>query len=147
MKKISAILLIISSLLALISQIVNMPEVLRYSSGFQVFSALLVWPLQTISLLILGIYLLNNTHSSVPVQSESSFNIDNSNPHDVPSTGLNIISFLIPLVGLIIYLIEKDKSPIKAISAGKSALWGVGISFILAIISIIISFSVINSIH
>ena len=80
---------------------------------------------------------------------EKPTSIDNkeSNPDDKPSTGLNIASFLIPLVGLIIYLTEKDKSPIKAISAGKSALWGVGISVLLSIISVIISVSMINSMY
>ena len=62
-----------------------------------------------------------------------------ANPNDIPSTGLNIICFLIPVVGLIIYLIEKDKAPKKANAAGKAAIWGVGISFLLGVISIIIS--------
>ena len=147
MKKITGILLIVSSSLALIAQIVNLPEQIKYFEGFQVFASVFIWPLQTISLLLLGITFSKDDNSAILEQSESSLHQENSNPFDVPSTGLNIISFLIPLVGLIIYLIEKDKSPNKAISAGKSALWGVGISFILAIISIIISFSVINSIH
>jgi hypothetical protein len=69
-----------------------------------------------------------------------------SNPNDTPSTGLNIVSFLVPIVGLVIYLTEKDKAPIKAKSAGKAAIWGVGVSVILSVISIIISFAMISSI-
>ena len=56
---------------------------------------------------------------------------------DQKSTGLNIISFLIPLVGLIIYLTQKESSPIKATSAGKAALWGFCISLLLSIIFIV----------
>lgn len=151
MKKIAAVLLIISSSLALISQLASIPGQLSYLTGFQLFSALFIWPLFSISLIFLGISLLLDTDNTGSVQGGSGFNQDfnpeNSNPYDVPSTGLNIISFLIPLVGLIIYLTEKDKSPAKATSAGKSALWGVGISFALVIISVIISISIINSIH
>ena len=33
---------------------------------------------------------------------------------DKPSTGLNILSFLIPLVGLILYLSWQNSTPIKA---------------------------------
>ena len=56
---------------------------------------------------------------------------------DQKSTGLNVISFLIPLVGLIIYLTQKDTSPIKAPSAGKAALWGVGVGVVFYILSIV----------
>lgn len=56
---------------------------------------------------------------------------------DKKDTGLNVISFLIPLVGLIIYLTQKDTYPIKATSAGKSALWGTGVAVGLYIISMI----------
>lgn len=45
--------------------------------------------------------------------------------HDEPSTGLNVLSFLIPLAGLIIYLMDKDKMPRRASAAGKWALTNV----------------------
>ena len=89
----------------------------------------------------------NTVSSNTVLEKPTSVDTKESNPDDKPSTGLNIVSFLIPLVGLIIYLTEKDKSPIKAISAGKSALWGVGISVLLSIISVIISVSMINSMY
>ena len=66
---------------------------------------------------------------------------------DQKSTGLNIISFLIPLVGLIIYLTQKETSPIKATSAGKAALWGVGVSVVLTIISVIASAAMVSSMY
>lgn len=46
-------------------------------------------------------------------------------PADKPSFGLGIAGFLIPLVGLILYLVHIDKYPRKAKSAGKGALMGV----------------------
>ena len=54
---------------------------------------------------------------------------------DKSSTGLNILSFLIPLVGLILYLVYIEKQPIKAKACGKWAL----ISFILNIAIIFIN--------
>ena len=50
---------------------------------------------------------------------------------DGPVGGLGIICFLIPLVGLILYLIWKDIKPIKSKGAGKSALWGFIVLIIL----------------
>jgi len=43
---------------------------------------------------------------------------------DQNSTGLNILSFLIPLIGLIMYLVFKADQPIKAAGIGKWALYG-----------------------
>ena len=54
---------------------------------------------------------------------------------DAPSTGLWILGFLIPIVGLILYLTEKDKNPQKAKSAGQGALWSVIIGAIIGVIS------------
>ncbi len=47
-----------------------------------------------------------------------------SNPDDAPNTGFAILGFFIPLAGLILYLLNKDKFPLKAKSAGKGALIG-----------------------
>ena len=80
----------------------------------------------------------------------SFFTSENQNdidPNDALSTGLNIFCFLIPVVGLIIYLTQKDKSPKKASSAVKAAIWGVGAQVVLSIISIIISFTMISSMY
>lgn len=53
---------------------------------------------------------------------------------DAPSTGLNVLSFFIPLAGLIIYLMDKDRMPQRARAAGKWALIGVGVSVGLVVL-------------
>lgn len=54
--------------------------------------------------------------------------------NDKKSVGLNILSFFIPLAGLILYLTQKDEKPIQAKSAGKSALGGFITGFVLTVI-------------
>ena len=49
---------------------------------------------------------------------------------DEPNKGLNIISFLLPIVGAILYLVYHEKEPKKAAAAGKWALYGLGFSVI-----------------
>lgn len=51
---------------------------------------------------------------------------------DVPSTILKVVSFLLPIVGLILFLVMMDDQPISAKSYGKMALIGfvVGIALI-----------------
>ena len=56
---------------------------------------------------------------------------------------LNIVCFLIPMVGLILYITEKDKNLKKAESLGKSALWGLGVSTAIGIISVVVAFAMI----
>ncbi len=43
---------------------------------------------------------------------------------DVPSIGLNILAFLFPLIGLILYCVYNEKAPNKAKGIGKWALTG-----------------------
>ena len=59
------------------------------------------------------------------------------NSPDEPIGGLGVVCFLIPLVGLILYIIWKDTNPIKSSGAGKAALWGFVFYFILGIIGAI----------
>ncbi len=47
-------------------------------------------------------------------------NIPNYN--DAPSFGFALLGFFFPIVGLILWLVYKDTSPLKARSAGKGAL-------------------------
>ena len=54
--------------------------------------------------------------------------------NDAPSAGFAVVGFLIPLVGLILYLVNKDTAPLKAASAGKGALAGVIVSVVLSIL-------------
>lgn len=49
---------------------------------------------------------------------------------DEPSSGINVLSFFFPVVGLILYLVWKDATPLKAKAAGK---WGL-IGFIAGIV-------------
>lgn len=49
-----------------------------------------------------------------------------SNVNDKSNKGLNIISFLIPLAGAIMYFIYHEKEPNKAAAVGKWALYGLG---------------------
>ena len=59
---------------------------------------------------------------------------EQNRPADEPSTGLNIVGFLFPFIGLILYLVMKKDTPVKAGSIGKFALIGfciwVALSFI-----------------
>ena len=155
MKKIASILIIITSSISLLLTLSTLGslfwEIGEYGFDYYYINRLFS-PIADIAFIILGIALLNDgnsssiSHSSPKASnSKTPNNQSDLDPNDMPSTGLNIISFLIPLVGLIIYLTEKDRSPKKASSAGKAALWGVGVSFVLTIISIIISVSIASS--
>lgn len=109
----------------------------------------ILWPLGLLAMIIFMVTFIveknngqNTTSNDMQIIQEPS----NTNPNDQPSAGINVISFLIPLVGLIIYLTERDRSPRKAISAGKAAIWGISITIILSLISFVFTFIFINSI-
>ena len=53
---------------------------------------------------------------------------------DEPDTVLNVLSFLIPIVGLILYCVNINKFPKKAKTLGKWALIGFGVSVVIGII-------------
>ncbi|QNK77759.1 hypothetical protein [Winogradskyella undariae] len=57
------------------------------------------------------------------------------NPNDQLSTGLQVLSFCIPLAGAIIYFSNKSDSPNKAKKACHAALWGIGLGIVLQIIA------------
>ncbi len=57
---------------------------------------------------------------------------------DVPSTGLKVLCFFFPIVGLILFIINQKDKPVSAKAYGKMAL----ISFIIGIIFYIIYFAV-----
>ena len=61
-------------------------------------------------------------------------------PHDIPSKALNILSFLCPPLGLVIYLVLVGKLPRQAASAGRFAIKGVwfivGIFCLLTLVSL-----------
>jgi hypothetical protein len=61
----------------------------------------------------------------------------NESTVDMPNTILNVISFLIPLVGAIIYFSSKADYPIKAKAAGRAALFGLALGVALNLLFMI----------
>ncbi|KAB1067544.1 hypothetical protein F6U93_10910 [Tamlana haliotis] len=53
--------------------------------------------------------------------------------------GIKIISFLLPIVGAILYFVYKTSSPAKSKAACNFALWGVGVGILLSIISTVMN--------
>lgn len=53
---------------------------------------------------------------------------------DEPSTELNILSFLVPVAGWIMYFVFRDETPIKAKACSKWAWIGVAVSIGLSIL-------------
>ncbi len=53
---------------------------------------------------------------------------------DIPSPGLNILSFFIPIVGLILFCSMQDNAPRKAKQIGMFALIGFILNIILLVI-------------
>lgn len=72
-------------------------------------------------------------------QNNNSCNNTYSSQNDKPDTLYNVLSFLIPLAGLIIFLSEKDKSPKKARSAAKFALISVAVRAVAYVIIFVCS--------
>ena len=64
--------------------------------------------------------------------------------NDAPSFGFALLGFLFPIIGLILYLVNKDTQPLKAASAGKGAIVGVVSSVIFAIIYVIAIIAIIG---
>lgn len=58
--------------------------------------------------------------------------------HDAPSMGFAVLGFLVPMVGLILYLIYNDTCPLRARSAGKGALIGFIASIVLTVLIVIL---------
>lgn len=53
---------------------------------------------------------------------------------DAPNMGFAVLGFFFPLIGLILYLIWRDTTPLKAKSCGKGALVGFIVSVVFGII-------------
>jgi hypothetical protein len=60
---------------------------------------------------------------------------------DVPNTGLNVLSFFIPIAGIIIYATSYQQTPVKAKAALKMAIIsicvGVGIGILAAVLAVV----------
>ena len=70
---------------------------------------------------------------------------NNTNPQDAPNAGFAVLSFFFPVVGLILWLVWMNTSPLKAKSCWKGALIGVIVSVVAYIIVSIIYVVVIGS--
>ncbi len=71
--------------------------------------------------------------------------INANGEEDAPNMGFAVLGFFIPLVGLILYLVNKDKTPKKAKSAGKGALIGFCVGLVLSILYGILLGSILGS--
>jgi hypothetical protein len=60
----------------------------------------------------------------------------NSNTVDQPSIGLGVLSFLVPIIGWILYFVHRDESPVKAKACSKWAWIGFGVNFVLYLIAL-----------
>lgn len=58
---------------------------------------------------------------------------------DKKSIGLNILGFFIPLVGLILWAVNKDKKPIQSKSVAHSAIGGFVTSIVVSLIAVLIT--------
>ena len=65
--------------------------------------------------------------------------------NDASSFGWAVLGFFFPIVGLILYLVWKDSTPLKAKSAGKGALVSVIVSVVLWIIYAVIIGALVSS--
>jgi hypothetical protein len=57
-------------------------------------------------------------------------------------TGFKVLSFCVPIAGLILYFMNKDKFPKKASQACSMAIWGFVVGIVLNIIVYAIAFAV-----
>lgn len=65
---------------------------------------------------------------------------------DENSTGLNVLAFFFPLIGLIMWLVWKTEYPVKAKGIGKCALIGWIVSIVVSIICGIIYGSILGGV-
>lgn len=64
---------------------------------------------------------------------------------DKKSPGFGVLGFFFPLIGFILYCVWKDKTPLKAKSAGKGALIGFILGVVSAIIYMVAIFAIIGT--
>ena len=57
---------------------------------------------------------------------------------DAPNMGFAVLGYFVPIAGLILWLVMKDKTPLKAKSAGKGALIGAIVSVASYVLLIIV---------
>jgi hypothetical protein len=60
------------------------------------------------------------------------------NANDAPSSGFSVLGFFFPVIGLLLWIIWNNSSPLKAKSCGKGALFGIIFTIVTAIIMALI---------
>ena len=75
---------------------------------------------------------------------------ERTDQEDVPSGGMNALAFFVPLVGIILYFVTKNETPVKAASMLKFAIIGicvwVGLTILINVLRYVIWVSTWNSI-
>jgi hypothetical protein len=66
-----------------------------------------------------------------------------ANLNDAPSGGFAVLGFFFPFIGLILWLVWNNSSPLKAKSCGKGALIGVIVQVAFGVIAAVIGGAVI----
>lgn len=60
-------------------------------------------------------------------------------PNDRPEMWITVVSFLIPLAGIILYFSNAGRAPQRAASAGRGLMWGMIVNLVLALLVIMMS--------
>ena len=73
-------------------------------------------------------------HCGVQAQPNQNTNSNAVNPNDSSSFGMALLGFFIPIVGFIMYAMNRATSPLKAKSSLKGAIVGMIVNFVSVII-------------
>ena len=80
-----------------------------------------------------------NQHSEAPTVTTQAVPVANATvatSNEGATTGMKVLSFLIPLVGLILFIVDKDKKPVAAKDELMWAGIGFGVGVVLYIITV-----------
>lgn len=81
---------------------------------------------------------MTDEQQQIPQESKDILSdVDMQSREDKLETGLQILSFCIPIAGAIMYFIYQGKYPNKAKSACTLALWGLAVSVILRVLVVL----------
>lgn len=72
----------------------------------------------------------NNQNTIAPQQAQQTYMYNAAGDADIPTTGMNVLSFIIPLAGLILYFVNRNEKP----NCAKSYLKWAAISFAIGVI-------------
>ena len=61
-----------------------------------------------------------------------------ANPNDAPSGGFAVLSFFLPLLALILWIVWKDSNPQKANSCKKGGIVGVVVELVFVVIIVLL---------